>query len=77
MAKQGIVSTAQDTVVGAAKTGAEGVRTLAGSLASTAAKAASGAALSAVKGARRLVRGKAATRKAAKRRSSRPVARKK
>ena len=31
MAKQGIVGTAQDTIVGAAKTSAEGVRSLAGS----------------------------------------------
>src|SRR5262249_49185706 len=56
-----------DTVVDAAKTSAEGVRTLAGDAANSIAKAATGTVLSAVKGARRLVRGKSAKRAVKKR----------
>ncbi len=63
MAKQGIVTTAQDTIVDTAKAGATGVRSLAGSVADAAAKMATGTVLKAVKGARRLVRGKPVKRK--------------
>ena len=53
MAKQGIISTAQDTLVGAAKTSVEGVKTLAGSTA----EAAAGAIVQTVRRARAMVRG--------------------
>ena len=67
MAKQGVVSTAADTVVGAAKTSAEGVRSLAGDAASSVAKAATGAVRSAVKRRATPRCGKPAKRKTTKR----------
>src|SRR5690606_18088649 len=52
MAKKSIIGTAQDTLAGAAASGAETALSLAGSVAGTMAKAATGTALTAVRGAR-------------------------